>query len=831
MDKAENKSPLWWQKLHSHLAKTGDAEAEQALNVRPIFAIGILIYYCMPWAENETFQEVFFSTPSIIGLLYFIGTLSIITAIYLNPVPSPVRRYCAMFLDIGALSIAMLLASDKSAALFGIYLWVCIGYGFRYGIRYLVDATILSLIGFSIAVLTGDYWQDVEHQKFALSYIVLLLLIPFYCGFLIRKMNNAIADANEANQAKSRFLANMSHELRTPLNGVIGTADLLHETDLRPQQREFVSIMQNSAHTLLELIEDILDISKIEAGKVTTTKASFDIYELIKSVVQLQRPLADKKNLAIFYHIDAAIPFNLYADEQHLKQVLLNLLSNAVKFTDNGHIKLIVTVTNNNPQKPMLHFEVQDTGIGIAPEEINSIFDEFNQAETKHKISGTGLGTTIAKRLVTLMGGEIGVDSQLGQGSVFWFSLPTWSISDTQISLSLKVMLLVSDKTANKIQPFLAKHHIRHHFAHSTADALNELMMPAQAGNYNLMLVEASCIESNADFVDLIHSEEQLHTLPLVLLDKSDSRIVQGYVSVLSTIEEQLFINVLHHAQDGIYSFTPDASLQELYQSKANPRSLNVLIAEDNLVNQQVLQGILSHIGHRTTLANSGTQALKILREQLDKLDLVILDVNMPQMSGIEILNHFSQHHKNGKLPPVLMLTADVTIETQQACLNAGAKAFLTKPINSRVLINEISALFPREDTQHEHNSSEPPPLTITHNDWLDSALLRDLCAVSSDNTFLTQLIDGFQKDASKHLTMIKNTINSDLASYRESVHALKGSAQGIGAIRLAERCKQAEQFNANQVGAAASQQTIDELEEAFIYSFQALEQFQQQKT
>ncbi len=826
---------LWCHQLKQRLALLKDSEPEVAINLRLLMGLGFIMYFCLPWHADETFKQAISSLPSLITLGYYSCALMIAAALIINPKPSPIRRVMGLSLDLISLSVVMFLAGEESVYLFVLYLWVILGNGFRYGTNYLYISLLIGFVGFSFAIAWGSYWQSIQHQAIAISLLFLLLLIPLYSAFLINKLHLAIASAKFANEAKSRFLANMSHELRTPLNGVIGIADLIRETNLNRQQREFVNIMHNSANTLLSLIENVLDISKIEAGKIIIANHEFDLHQLINVIIQTQSPMGRAKDILVSSHIDATTPFSLQGDPQHLRQILINLIGNAIKFTNEGSVRLFITPVDKSYNKTRIRFEIQDTGIGIPDSALATLFDDFTQVEPSPNsaISGTGLGTTISKELVELMGGTIGVASTLGEGSTFWFELPFTLIPNEHLKLSDKhILLLTNDETTSAISSALNSWDVSYDHVSSSARALSLLMQAVADNNeYKIMLVEQACIFDidPVQYAQMIKAETSLSDLSLVLVNSTgssvyDPHIREYYISAIHDIKEtRLLFNAIHAAQSIHLDDEKVVTLAEYYQNHSNTKSLKIIIADDNRVNQQVLEGVLKHAGHQTLIADSGEKVLDILADRLTSIDLLILDMNMPEISGIEVLQTL-QYIDTKNTIPVIMLTADATPEAREKSMNAGANAFLTKPINSRELLDQVATLTRTDNDNKElkiEKNKQEASQEITS--WFNESVISELALLGGGDQFIQLLINGFMADGKKHLALIKQAALDDFLGYRESLHALKGSATELGATRLIELCLQGEAFKAHQTGTKPMLDLTSQIEKAFEHTVSAL--------
>lgn len=408
--------------VRTRLFNRQDSEHGQAL-VRMVIAC-LLVGYIHALhsigvgdADALSLMLLVMSCEAVIGI-------AIIAAILARPAPSHARRWVGMLADYTVLAVLMLVDPPALAPVYVLILWVTIGNGLRYGVRYLLSASLLGLISFVTVVLGTEYWRA---QPYLSTGLVLgLIAIPAYLSSLLRSLHRSTEEAKRANAAKSRFLATMSHELRSPLNGIIGMAELIRNSRLSPEQLEYAEVIHTSAQTLSLLVDEVLDISAIEAGKLQRKESEFNLRELTGRLEKMLKPQAAAKELELRITIAEQVPLELFGDSGHLMQILLNLLNNAIKFTETGSVSLDVSQIQSADQVMRLVFSVRDTGIGIPDEYKLKIFDAFEQVDTgpTRRFGGTGLGTTIARTLTQFLGGSISLEDNPGGGSHFRAEIP-----------------------------------------------------------------------------------------------------------------------------------------------------------------------------------------------------------------------------------------------------------------------------------------------------------------------------------------------------------------------------------------------------------------------
>lgn len=504
------------------------------------------------------------------GGVYIFFSLAVILQVYLYPFGSKFRHTIYMALDVFLVCFLLLYLGEYGVPFFSVYLWLTVGNGFRYGYKELILCAVMSLSGFMFVVYFSGFWK--VNLLFSITGIMLLSVVPLYVAIMLKRLQKAKNDAENASIEKSRFLANISHEIRTPLNAIVGFSGMMDRIDDVDEQKRMIAHINNASESLMNLVEGVLDLSRIESGRVKMNEAQTEIRAMMLSVEGMFSLQTGKKGVLYTTRVSDTVPQYAFIDQQRVRQVLINLAGNAVKFTDAGYIDVSVTTAEMRGHDAMLRFSVQDSGPGIQPEFQRKIFDRFRQADdsAQRQHGGTGLGTAIARNLVELMGGSIGVDSTYGKGSCFWFTIPL-VICETDVP-------------------------------------------------------DESCA-----------------------------------------------------APDEYRECTYISSQAESSNKSINNFRQKVLIAEDSEINRYVYQNMFRLFGVNVEFAVSGPHAIELIDKE--PFCLMILDLQMPGMSGIDVINIYNDSTAIGSRVPIVVITGDATAEMLDECKKLGVSAFIPKPV------------------------------------------------------------------------------------------------------------------------------------------------------
>jgi two-component system sensor histidine kinase RpfC len=820
-------------RLVKRIRSRPDTEFQQAL-IRVVIGLVFLAYFSSTLVPLD---DALRNTAQFVSVLFTAIALLIITLSLVNLKASPARRIVAMAMDYATCSFLLTYTGEAGSPLLVVYLWVTLGNGFRYGVAYLYAATAMAITGFLLVLGYSPYWSN--HMSIGVAFLLSMIAVPLYTASLLKQVHSAIQRERKANQAKSSFLANMSHELRTPLNGVIGVADLLAETKLDKEQREFAQIIRASADTLLELIDNVLDISRIEAGRIATATEDFDLHRMVNGTIAMMETQAHSKGLVLAAHIAPQTSFHLHGDARHLRQILINLIGNAIKFTEHGRVDVYIRpIGQGNPQR--LRFEVVDTGIGIPDAAQARIFDSFTQADPSvtRRFGGTGLGTTIAKQLVETLGGQIGLHSREGEGTTFWFELPfatqaaPSTATDERFDAPMRVAILAGSELAARVQTVIRTWGAETVVVDNTTRLAAELSAYLSGGTpLGAVVVERNALPGDpAAFLRLLRDDPSLTALPVILIESDTSIelshdvrwVREGYASVLRTpVNTTLLFNAIHAVISR--DMPPNVvSLANRFQSQTgHAPGLHILVAEDNPVNQRVIRGLLEHAGHKTYLAHDGEEALAMLEADEQGFNLAIIDMHMPQLSGPEVVQRW-RFMESGHLP-IVMLTADAREEAQTACEEAGADTFLTKPVNSRELVDIIARLA----GQQAQPSVAAPSSSATQPDELDESVLDELAQLGG-TAFVQDLLTSFEEDSERALRDIERALSAqDYGQWHDQLHMLKGGASDVGANLLAQRCAEAERIKPFELPTSLAHNKLDVVREALTLTQAALGVYQ----
>jgi two-component system, sensor histidine kinase and response regulator len=626
--------------------------------------------------------------------------------------------------------------------------------------------------------------------------------------------------AFDASRAKGEFLASMSHEIRTPMNGVIGMLGLLRQTPLSERQLQFVQIARGSAENLLTVINDILDFSKIEAGKLSIEPIAFDLQNCIEEASEIFAPGVSEKSLELIVQYSADVPRHVIGDPGRVRQVLTNLVSNAIKFTSQGHVLVKLECELRSESSVVVKFSVEDTGVGIPVDKLPILFDKFTQADssTTRRFGGTGLGLAISKQLCELMGGQVGVRSELGKGSTFWFTLP-FNLSDNiaptlpRATLDGVRVLIVDDNAVNRrvLQEQITNWRMRPAVCASGAEALLALREAiASKDPYHLAILDYQMPEMDGEM--------------LARAIKADTSLCETVLIMLTSLGQPDDVNQLKQAdvfaclvkparQSRLWDVLAEGSAARLKQSPTEmlimPPTLpaatsskpvrlvapRTLVVDDGVTNQKVGRLMLESLGCHVDVAANGKEAVEML--DLLPYDAVFMDCEMPEMDGYEATTEIRRRHTSGRRVPIIAMTAKAIKGDRERCLAAGMDDYVSKPVRLEDLETALDRWVPRVALENarqsiapaSHDTATPFLQTKASLSALDPAVsnrLRSL-AEAADSSLLTEIYEAFLGSAVGYIATLRQGSESGHADdIARAAHSLKGASANIGANTLA---------------------------------------------
>ena len=769
------------EQARARLKSSVDGERVMTLN-RGIFCAVMATYVWVIEGPQSSFAPSFL----VFGLFL---TFGILAHIIKSPRAHNSRRLFAIAVDVGAICLVMHKGNETTAVFFPLILWVMCGNGFRFGLPGLWASTALGLLGFSTMAATTNFWK--ESLSLTAGLIIGLVILPAYVSILIRKLYQAKARAEDANQAKTEFLTNVSHELRTPLQAIVGAGNLLARTQTNQEQTGLFQTLNEASNILLSMIDGLLKFSSIERGAIVHDVREFNVLELLNEVKRVAGAACKAKGLTVSIHIEVSVPLVVKGGRDLIRDVLLSLAGNAVRFTSEGGVLLTVSNTEKTTTGKSLTFEVIDTGVGVPPEIQEKVFDRFytSASASNPGSGGTGIGLAICKGLVQALGGEIGLHRGQSHGAAFWFRVPVEvGVATPHRSMSPQpaaALFMPYNIPKGRLLNMLFEQRRRVEDTGSPNCTFSDFLTTARNEPRTMLVATPRSDAAYSAMSKMLkHADRDSH-VPVILVDEVGQTVPTQDLRRLAPLRLRgnFTDQEMGRALEIADLLAADTTESDITEQSAIAGQLRILIVDDNKTNRTIFAKMVECAGHTCDLAASGDEALDALEHK--DFSLVLMDVNMPGTDGLEATKLQRLAESGLARTPIIGITADASPALAEKCHQAGMDGCLVKPITIATM-KEALGRFCTSSAQTNKPASNvvnlrEPPIEAE----VDNSLILSLKGIGGTE-FVQEVLSDFGRDVTSLVDDLGLALaRTDVANCRFIGHALASAAANIGAIRV----------------------------------------------